>query len=136
MTEAPLLLDKVRDELENMKLMYPHSQITAATIEITAPMWLKDCRDEGMSGKDFEDACSMARRSSPTFPTVGKVVKAHRELMAGSRSENKPKELPVPQISEEQRKRNAQHCRNLLEALKNDFKSPEQKRDRRGYPAA
>ena len=124
--EAPLLLDKVRDELENMKLMYPHSQITAATIEITAPMWLKDCRDEGMSAKDFEDACSMARRNSPTFPTVGKVVKAHRELMAGARSaRNKQKALPMPQMTEGQRKRNVQHCQNILKALKDGFKSPE-----------
>ncbi|WP_027178788.1 hypothetical protein [Maridesulfovibrio bastinii] len=122
--ENQLQLEQVKDELEVMKLMYPNSQFTGATIEITAPVWLEDCRAEGMTAQDFVNACSLARRNNTTFPTVGRLVQCHRELKAKAPKEPQ-KELPRPPMTERQRLSSLENCRKILTMLKHGKKSPE-----------
>lgn len=121
--KTQLQLQQVEDELAKMKLMYPHSGITGATIMATAPVYLQDCLNEGMSAKDFTEACSLARRNSPMFPSVGNIVKAHRDLMAGMKPSQSTLSLPQ-HISDERRDKNVNACRRILKMLKDKMASP------------
>lgn len=124
MTKAPLQLERVKNELLTMKMMFPHSQMTGATIEITAPVWLQDCVGEGMDEQDFIKACSLARRNSSMFPTVGMVTGCHRELKVKS-PRRSAAVLPSTEMTDQQCKNSLKSCRKIIEMLENRRRSPE-----------
>ncbi|MBI9110266.1 hypothetical protein [Maridesulfovibrio ferrireducens] len=122
--ETPLQLEQVRDELIAMKIAYPHCGFTGTTIMAIAPLYLRDFETEGMSAKDFFEACSLARRNNKMFPTVGDIVKAHRELMAGARVPRNRPSLPPPPITDEQVAKAKANIKRIMDMVKNVKRVP------------
>ena len=119
-----LQLKQVEAELIGMMVMYPHAGHSMTTINAIAPTYLRDCQNEGMSYADFSDACSLARRNNTMFPTVGNIVKAHRELMAGARVPRNRPSLPPPPITDEQVAISKANIRKILDLVKNVKRVP------------
>ncbi len=114
--ENRLQLQQVEKELAAMKVLYPHCGFSGTAIRAVSRLYWQDCQNEGMSAQDFVDACSLARRNSKMFPTVGDIVRAHRDLMAGARVSRTTPALP-PHISDEQAQRGQEWCQKILNEI-------------------
>ena len=84
-------------------------------IEILTEMWLEDF--ENISADVFKDACKLHRKASQYMPTGKDVLDRCRDVWAERQRNIKKLPEPIPDLTPEQIKKNAEKARSLIRGI-------------------
>ena len=99
-----------------MSLYYPMTKHTDEEIEILAGMWVEDF--ENISADVFIDSCKLHRRASQFFPTGKDVLDRCADVWAERQRNIKKLPEPIPDLTPEQIKENADRARGVIKNIK------------------
>lgn len=95
-----------------MNIYYPAAKRSLEEIEILAEMWIEDFK--GVSADVFAEACSLHRKASQYMPTGKDVLDRCSDVWESRIRNVKKLPEPIPDLSPEQIKENAQRVRDVM----------------------
>lgn len=95
-----------------MNIYYPAAKRSLEEIEILGEMWIEDFR--GISADVFKEACSLHRKDSQYMPTGKDVLDRCSDVWESRIRNIKKLPEPIPDLTPEQIKENAQRVRDVM----------------------
>jgi len=95
-----------------LNIYYPAAKRSLEEVEILAEMWIEDFK--GISADVFAEACSLHRKASQYMPTGKDVLDRCSDVWESRVRNVKKLPEPIPDLTPEQIKENAQRVRDVM----------------------
>lgn len=103
-------------EIMKLHIYYHMSKRSIEEVEYLAEMWLEDF--ENISADVFIDACKLHRKASQFMPTGKDILDRCSDVWAERQRNIKKLPEPIPDLTPEQIKANAERARKVIKDLK------------------
>jgi len=124
----------IAEELLKLHIYYHMAKRSIEEVEVLAGMWLEDF--ENISADVFKDACKLHRKASQFMPTGKDILDRCADVWAERQRNIKKLEEPIPDLSPEQLKENAERVRKAMRLKPLPAKPTAEKQDLKDHAKA